>query len=255
MPSNTVRGPRKPARARSAARMPGLRRPAGMQPLGPGAFGEILDDAARHASGNAERIDDLAAGMSPNAARDAGRRAHRRRTPRSGESRPCACAFGATRLSRHITSTPTAIPSSAAAPSGLIALASGEHRRHDHRAGMHRTTLEGVVEILAMRGGAVDEGGARRAQPRARGRWRCRGRHRPSRRARRECSPRVGPSRKDRPRRPASPRTCARNGRRQGVRRRAHAMRAARCCATETSGRVCSKAIAINCFAAGTRRR
>ena len=45
-----------------------------------------------------------------------------------------------------------------------VALAGRQHRRHHHRAGMHRAALEGVVEILAMRGGAVDEGGAGRAQ-------------------------------------------------------------------------------------------
>src|SRR6202521_2368334 len=37
-----------------------LRRPAGMQPLGPCALGEIFDDAARHAAGDAERADGLA---------------------------------------------------------------------------------------------------------------------------------------------------------------------------------------------------
>ena len=37
-----------------------LRRPAGMQALGPCAFGEILDDARRHTAGDAERIDELA---------------------------------------------------------------------------------------------------------------------------------------------------------------------------------------------------
>ena len=37
-----------------------LRRPAGMQALGPGALGEIFDDPGRHAAGDAERIDDLA---------------------------------------------------------------------------------------------------------------------------------------------------------------------------------------------------
>ena len=46
----------------------------------------------------------------------------------------------------------------------LVALAGRQHRRHDHRAGMHRAALEGVVEILAMRRGAVDEGGAGGAQ-------------------------------------------------------------------------------------------
>ena len=37
-----------------------LRRPAGMQPFGPGAFGEIFDDAARHRADGAERVDHLA---------------------------------------------------------------------------------------------------------------------------------------------------------------------------------------------------
>ncbi len=47
---------------------------------------------------------------------------------------------------------------------GIMPLAGGEHRRHDHRAGMHRAALERVVEILAMRRGAVDKGRARRGQ-------------------------------------------------------------------------------------------
>ena len=37
-----------------------LRRPAGVQPLGPGAFGQIFDDAARHRGDGAERVDHLA---------------------------------------------------------------------------------------------------------------------------------------------------------------------------------------------------
>jgi hypothetical protein len=36
-----------------------LCRPANMQSLGPGTFGEIFDDASGHAAGNAERIYDL----------------------------------------------------------------------------------------------------------------------------------------------------------------------------------------------------
>ena len=51
-----------------------------------------------------------------------------------------------------------------------VAFAGRQHRRDDHRAGMHRPALESVVEILAMRRGAVDEGGACRAQACARGR-------------------------------------------------------------------------------------
>ena len=36
-------------------------------------------------------------------------------------------------------------------------LAGGEHRRHHHRARVHRAAFEGVVEILAVRGGAVQQ--------------------------------------------------------------------------------------------------
>ena len=65
-----------------------------------------------------------------------------------------------------------------------VPLAGRQHRRDDHRAGMHRAALEGVVEILAVRRGAVDEGRARARSARAYGRSRCRARPRPSRRAR-----------------------------------------------------------------------
>ena len=46
----------------------------------------------------------------------------------------------------------------------MMPLAGSEHRRHDHRACMDRAAFESVVEILAMRGRPVDEGGARRIQ-------------------------------------------------------------------------------------------
>ena len=51
-----------------------------------------------------------------------------------------------------------------------FALAGGQHGGHDDRAGMHRTALEGVVVVLAVRGGAVDERGAERVERRRRGR-------------------------------------------------------------------------------------
>ena len=48
------------ALARDARRVqPGVRRPAGVQALGPGALGEVFDDPARHAAGNAESVDCL----------------------------------------------------------------------------------------------------------------------------------------------------------------------------------------------------
>ena len=48
---------------------------------------------------------------------------------------------------------------------GIVPLASCQNRRHDHRAGMHRTALESIVEILAMRRRAVDKGGPCGVQP------------------------------------------------------------------------------------------
>src|SRR5207302_497932 len=59
-----------------------LRRPAGVQPLGPGPFREIFDDSARHRADSAERINKLArfeakgcadAGRRPNGAKHRGR--------------------------------------------------------------------------------------------------------------------------------------------------------------------------------------
>ena len=150
-------GARKQRRAQA-----GLRGPAGMQPLGPGAFGEIFDDAARHAAGNAERIDDLP-GVEPERGADAGRRAHRAEDRGRMEA-------GLVHGLRHHEAEPAqhlgadGNPDQRHAAVGIVPLAGREHRRHDHRAGMDRAAFERVVEILAMRRGAVDEGGAGRGQ-------------------------------------------------------------------------------------------
>src|SRR5580700_9609659 len=53
-------------------------------------------------------------------------------------------------------------------------LASRQYRRHDHRAGMNRTTFERVVKIFAMDRGTVDEsrgGGAEHARVADGGAW------------------------------------------------------------------------------------
>ena len=133
-----------------------------MQPLGPGAFGEIFDDAAGHAAGDAERIDDLP-GVEAKRRADAGGRAHRAEDRRRMEA-------GLVNGLRHHEAQPAqhfgadGDPDQRHATVRIMPLAGGEHRRHDHGAGMDRAALEGVVEILAMRGRAVDESGARRIQ-------------------------------------------------------------------------------------------
>ena len=80
-----------------------------MHALGPGAFGEIFDDAARHAAGDAERVDDLLLrrGRAPRATPAAAPIA-----PNTAVGwKPALCtAFGTTVDSRHITSQPTAMP-------------------------------------------------------------------------------------------------------------------------------------------------
>ena len=133
-----------------------------MQPFGPGAFREIFDDAAGHAAGDAERIDDLP-GVETKRRTDTGGRAHR------AEDR-CRVETGLVDGLRHHEAQPAQYfgadgdPDQRHAAIRIMPLAGGEHRRHDHGACMDRASLKSVVEILAMRSRPVDEGGARRIQ-------------------------------------------------------------------------------------------
>ena len=144
------------ALARDARRVqPALRRPARVQALGPGALGEVLDDAARHAAGDAERVHRLLS-VEPQRFRDRERRRHR--PQHRGRMKPrLVDRLGATRLSRHMRFDARRDAEQRGAAVAAEALAGGEHRRHDHGARMHRPALEGVVEILAVRGGAVEQ--------------------------------------------------------------------------------------------------
>ncbi len=142
--------------------MPDCAAQPGMQPLGPGAFGQIFDDAAGKTAGDAERVDDLL-GVETERRADAGRRAHH------AENRGRMEAGLVHRLRHHGAQPAHDLGADRNAEQrGLavrpVALAGRQHGRHDHRAGMNRPAFEGVVEILAMRRRAVDEGGARRAE-------------------------------------------------------------------------------------------
>ena len=90
-----------------------------------------------------------------------------------------------------------------------MALARRQHRRHNHRAGVHGATLERIVKILAMRCRAIDEGSAGSAEAARM----ANGGARPlivaaGKRAARY-SPRCARLRRDRPRRSAALRTFA----------------------------------------------
>ena len=131
-----------------------LCRPAGMQPLGPGALGQILDDARRHRSGSAERVHQLL-GVEFQRRADAGGRPHgaehrgRMKAGLVGERRRHG-GEPAHRLNadRDAKKRRAAIQ--------LVPLAGRQYGRHDHRAGMNRAAFERVVEILAVDGRAID---------------------------------------------------------------------------------------------------
>ena len=236
-------GPRQQRRAHAR-----LRRPAGVHPLGPGALGEIFDDARRHRADDAERVDHLLLVELERLA-DGGGGAHR------AEHRGRMKARLVHHLRRDQAEPAHQLDADRDAfERGLavdaVALADGEHRRHDHRAGVDRAALEGVVEILAVGRGAVDEGRARRAQPRACGRSRCRGRPRPSRRARCRHSPRCARRCRGRSRRSVVSSHFSRAAA-GSVPASTAAMRSARCSAMAMSGSFAS--MAIPCTA--SRRR
>ncbi len=133
----------------------GLRGPAGMQALGPGALGEVFDDAGGHRADDAERIDELSLRQSQR-----GRHARRRAERAEHGGWVEACLVDALRRHQARAAHELRADGDAGERVGALELVSFAHRQdcgHDHRAGMHRSALERVVEILAVRGRAVHE--------------------------------------------------------------------------------------------------
>ncbi len=136
----------------------GLRRPAGMHALRPAPIAEIFDDARSHAAGDAERRRDLLTGHAEGAADAAG---GRERAEHGGRMK----AGRMDRLRRDQCEAAEQLDAGGDAEQQAVttqpfALGDRQDRRDDHGPGMDRAALEGVVVILAMRGGAVQERGA-----------------------------------------------------------------------------------------------
>src|SRR5262245_11924929 len=136
----------------------GLRGPSGMQPFRPGALRQVLDDARRHAGGNAERIDKLFC-VQAQRGTHASCRSHRaedgcRMEPGlvnglGNDRAQTAHDFSAHRSSKKRGTTVR-----------LVALTHCQHRRHNHCTGVDGAALERIVKVLAMGRGAIDEGSA-----------------------------------------------------------------------------------------------
>ena len=157
----------------------GLRGPAGMHALGRGAFGQIFDDARRHAAGDAERRRGLLR------RRGRARRRRRplpraRRSPPSDGSRPCGSRCGATRAQPAHQLRADGDAEQQRSPPRPSRSQAASTRGHDHRARMHRTAFERVVVIFAVRGRAVDQRGVERIEAARDGRRPCRRRLRRS---------------------------------------------------------------------------
>ena len=124
-----------------------------MHALGPGAFCEVFDNARGHAAGDAQRIGPLC-GI------ETQRRGYARRRAERAEHRGRMKPRLVHALGRHQAQTAHELTTdrdatSCAAPRETVLLGRGEHSRDDHRAGVHRAALEGIVVVLAVRRRAI----------------------------------------------------------------------------------------------------
>ena len=136
-----------------------LRCPTRVHALRPAAFGEVLDDAARHRASDAQRVDEPSR-LEPEGGADAGRRCHGAEHRRRVEARLVH------RLGHHQAQPADRLHAGGDAEERGSAvepflLRGGEDRGYDDGARVDRAALERIVEVLSVRRGAVDEGSRR----------------------------------------------------------------------------------------------
>ena len=128
-----------------------------MHAFGPGAVGQVFNDARGHAAGDAEGVDQLVFAQAQGRAQ-ASYGAHH--TKNGSRVKAGFVHFGG----RHGAQTAhdfSAHGDAAQQVSArqLVALGRCHQSRHDDHAGMHRPAFVGVVKVFAVRGNAVDKCG------------------------------------------------------------------------------------------------
>ena len=159
-------GPRanEAAACESHCAITGLRGPAGVEPLSPGAVRQVFDDAGRKAAGDAEGVGQH---LGPHAQRRAdgcGRSDHTEDRRRVKAGLVDTSGRDAAQPAGHFGADGDGSQQIFAAEA--MTLAAGERRRNNDSAGVNWPALVSVVEILAVGGDAVDERGIVHAEAR-----------------------------------------------------------------------------------------
>jgi hypothetical protein len=132
--------------------------PAGVHAFGPGAVGQVFDQAAGHAAGDAEGVDEFFFRQAQRGAY-AGDGAHHAEDGR-GVKAGLVHAHGRDLAEAAHDFQSDCDAAQQVGARELVALGRGQQRRDDDHAGMHGPAFVGVVEVLAVAGNAVDEGRA-----------------------------------------------------------------------------------------------
>src|SRR5207248_3403270 len=133
-----------------------------MQALGPGTFGEIFDDAARERPHDADRIHPLLVRQAQRGRHTGGGAERSEHRGRMETGLVNAHGSDEARAAHELDAYRDAGERVHALQ--LVSFRHRQYGRHDHRTGVHRAAFERVVEILAVRGRAVDERGAGRVE-------------------------------------------------------------------------------------------